>query len=198
MLNKTDEFDCDECLVKDAQSGDELAENLLIENYKEVVLKISRHYFLIGGEMEDLVQEGMIGLYKAIKNYKVGNNTSFKTFASLCINRQIQTAITRANAKKNTTLSNALSLASDIEDESEESIYLMSEDLPINKLIEKEDMANLLEKITKTLSKKESKVLALYLKGMTYTEIAKTLDITNKSVDNALSRIKQKLKFLNN
>ena len=197
MLNLKYQNYTDERLVEDAQKGDEIAENLLFENYKDLVIKISRHYFLIGGDLEDLVQEGMIGLYKAIKNYKANNISAFKTFASLCINRQIQTAIKRANTKKNISLSTAIPLMKSEDEDEEDSAFLLSEeDMPIEKLIEKENIEGLVLQIEKTLSKKENEVLKLYLSGLSYTEIAEKLNINSKSVDNALSRIKQKLSFL--
>ena len=189
----------DEELVCKAKLGDENAENELLELYKGLVVKLARSYFILGGEMEDIVQEGMIGLYKAIKGYDKKKNASFKTFATMCIKHQIQSAIKVANAKKNSPLSNSVSLQSFSENSDDDDFLpanLIFQVSPDEKIINKERYKNLLEEIRKMLSEKEMKVLRLYLKGYTYKEIGKILKMPYKSIDNSLSRIKTKLRSL--
>lgn len=189
----------DEELVYKAKLGDENAENELLELYKGLVVKLARSYFILGGEMEDIVQEGMIGLYKAIKGYDKKKNASFKTFATMCIKHQIQSAIKVANAKKNSPLSNSVSLQSFSENSDDDDFLpanLIFQVSPDEKIINKERYKNLLEEIRKMLSEKEMKVLRLYLKGYTYKEISNILGTSEKSIDNSLSRIKSKLKKL--
>ncbi len=186
----------DEELVSLSRNGSEKAENELLERYKDTVMKISRGYFIIGGELEDIVQEGMIGLYKAIKNFKTDKNATFKTFAITCIKHQIQTAIKKANTKKNLPLSNSVSLQSFSENEEEEflPVNLIFQVSPDEKIIGRENYKDLIETIKQTLSKKEFEVLKYYLHGYSYKEIAEFLGLNQKSIDNSLSRIKNKLK----
>lgn len=189
----------DEELISQVKSGKLNAESVLLERYKDLVVKIARSYFIVGGEMEDIVQEGMIGLYKAIKRYDDKKNASFKTFAITCIKHQIQTAIKRANTKKNAPLSNSVSLQSFSENSDDDDflpVNLIFQVSPDEKIINKERYKNLLEEIRKMLSEKEMKVLRLYLKGYTYKEIGKILKMPYKSIDNSLSRIKTKLRSL--
>lgn len=189
----------DETLASKANLGDEKAENEIFERYKGLVVKIARSYFILGGEMEDIVQEGMIGLYKALKGYDKKKNASFKTFATMCIKHQIQSAIKVANAKKNSPLSNSVSLQSFSENSDDEDflpVSLIFQISPDEKVINKENYQNLLENIKKMLSDKEFQVLKYYLKGYTYKEISNILETSEKSIDNSLSRIKSKLKKL--
>ena len=189
----------DETLASKANLGDEKAENEILERYKGLVVKIARSYFILGGEMEDIVQEGMIGLYKALKGYDKKKNASFKTFATMCIKHQIQSAIKVANAKKNSPLSNSVSLQSFSENSDDDDflpVNLIFQVSPDEKIINKEDYRNLLENIKKMLSEKELQVLKYYLKGYTYKEISNILGTSEKSIDNSLSRIKSKLKKL--
>ncbi len=189
----------DETLASKANLGDEKAENEILERYKGLVVKIARSYFILGGEMEDIVQEGMIGLYKALKGYDKKKNASFKTFATMCIKHQIQSAIKVANAKKNSPLSNSVSLQSFSENSEDEDflpVSLIFQISPDEKVINKENYQNLLENIKKMLSDKEFQVLKYYLKGYTYKEISNILETSEKSIDNSLSRIKSKLKKL--
>ena len=189
----------DETLASKANLGDEKAENEILERYKGLVVKIARSYFILGGEMEDIVQEGMIGLYKALKGYDKKKNASFKTFAIMCIKHQIQSAIKVANAKKNSPLSNSVSLQSFSENSDDEDflpVSLIFQISPDEKVINKENYQNLLENIKKMLSDKEFQVLKYYLKGYTYKEISNILETSEKSIDNSLSRIKSKLKKL--
>ena len=158
----------DEELALQAKLGDEKAENILLEQYKSLVVKIARSYFILGGEMEDIVQEGMIGLYKAIKGYDNKKNASFKTFATMCIKHQIQSAIKTANAKKNAPLSNSVSLQSFSENSDDEDflpVNLIFQISPDEKIINREEYKTLLKNIKKMLCNKEMQVLKLYLKG---------------------------------
>lgn len=192
----------EEILLKSAQEGNEESIEKLFSVYKPLVNKIARSYFLTGGDIEDLVQEGMIGLFKAIKNFKQNKNTSFKTFATTCIKNQIQSAIRVASSEKNMILSTALSIEQPnvIDDEDEEIEIVLPSPLPKpdEKIENKENFKEIARKIISTLSQLELKILIDYLKGYNYNEIALKNKITKKSVDNALSRIKNKLSFLKN
>lgn len=191
----------DEELALKARQGDTKALNDLFSKYKNLVNKISRSYFLLGGEFEDIIQEGMIGLYKAIQNFSDNKNASFKTFASMCIKHQILSAIKVASSQKNMVLSSALPIAEQGEDEDEGALEIVlpsSLPQPDQTLFEKESIAELQEKIKKTLSPLEIKVLSLYLKGFSYNEISEKANMSKKSIDNALTRIKSKLQFIKN
>lgn len=187
----------DEELVEKIKKGDEQAENQLFKNYKDLVTKISRGYFIVGGELEDIVQEGMIGLYKAINGYNPQKEASFKTFAVLCIKHQIQSAIKKSLANKNKPLSSAVSLQS-FDKTSENMDYLplelVLEITPAERAIDKENFFALKQSIKDCLSSLEIKILNKYLQGYSYKEIATQLNISQKSIDNALTRIKIKLK----
>ena len=189
----------DEELSSLAQKGDENAVNELLSRYKSLINKISRSYFLVGGDIEDIIQEGMIGLYKAIMNYNGEKNASFKTFASTCIKNQIQSAIRIASSEKNKVLSTALSIQDQNLDEDEEEMEIIlpsSLPSPDDKILEKENVEEIFKIIKSTLSELEQNVLMLYLKGYNYNEISSKMNISKKSIDNALSRIKNKLSFL--
>lgn len=187
----------DEELIVATQNGDDAAENQLFERYKDLVTKISRGYFIVDGDIEDLIQEGMIGLYKAIKGFSSQKDASFKTFATICIKHQIQTAIKRASANKNKPLSSAVSLQS-FDKTSENMDYLplelVLEVTPAERAIDKENFFALKQSIKECLSEFEIKILKQYLQGYSYKEIASNLNISQKSIDNALSRIKSKLR----
>lgn len=187
----------DEELVEKTHLGDEKAETELFEKYKDLVTKISRGYFIVGGDLEDLVQEGMIGLYQAIKGYKNGKDATFKTYAIVCIKHRIHGAIKKALAKKNLPLSTALSFQSfDKDKESEDylPLELVLDTTPVEHAIDKENMFALKQNIKDSLSAFEIKVLNLYLFGYSYAEIANKLEIPKKSIDNALLRIRSKLR----
>ncbi len=189
----------DEELVIKAKAGDANAMNDILERHKSLVNKISRSYFLLGGDIEDIIQEGMIGLYKAIQGFEPNKSASFKTFATTCIKHQIISLVKKASSQKNTILSNALPITEQNEDDEEgllEIILPSTLPQPDDKVIERESLTELQEKIKKLLSPLEIKVLSLYLQGFSYQEIAKKGDISKKSIDNALSRIKYKLAFL--
>ena len=174
-------------LIKSAKT-DELAMEKLLTTYKPLVSKIARQYFLIGGEIDDLVQEGMIGLYKAIKTFDQTKEASFKTFASLCVTRQVQSAIRKATTEKSKVF---LEL---IDDEILSSLDVLSDsENPEEKAISKQKGEFLNKEIHNRLSDFEYEVLKKYFSGMSYENIANECEVSKKSVDNALSRIRAKL-----
>ncbi len=186
-------------IVERAKEGDERALNYILRKYSNLVRYKARSYFLIGAEYDDLIQEGMIGLFKSIKDFKAGNKTSFKSFAELCITRQIITAIKNATRQKHIPLNCYISLNEQLYS-NEETSYPLFEILKIKELndpeqlvISSEEIEGIKEVFEKFLSKLETSVLSLYMKGKTYIEIARTLNLKVKSVDNALQRIKRKL-----
>lgn len=182
----------DEQLALLAQQGNSNAELELFNKYRSLINKCSRGYFLIGGDIEDLVQEGMIGLYKAIKNYSADKAATFSTFASLCIRRQIQSAVRNASAKKNKALSSAVPIMN--EDSDDTGVYLIADgESPDSILIHRQTSQAIFEELKKLLSPLEYDVLKYYLSGLSYQQIASKTKQTKKSIDNALSRIKKKL-----
>lgn len=170
-----------------SKNDEQSVENLLNE-YKPLVSKIARQYFLMGGEIDDLIQEGMIGLYKAINSFDKTKNATFKTFATLCVKRQIQTAVKKSLSLKN-------SLFHELFDDSILDIIdtPSAKENPEEKAISKEKYEFIKTEINQRLSGFEKDVLKKYLSGMSYENIAKSLSVTRKSVDNALSRIRIKL-----
>lgn len=192
----------DEELVKEMKSGEVGAEEELFSRFKPMVSSVARSYFLLGSELDDLIQEGMIGLYKACQNYSQNSSASFKTFAYLCIKRQIQSAVKHANRQKNKILNSYVSLDSQggykTGEGEEEALLILSSSIltPDDEMIEKENYEEILDKIKRALSPLELKVLTLYLKGNSYQNISKVVGKNTKSVDNSLHRIKNKLEFL--
>lgn len=189
----------EEELVFQAQNKNEDAMNQLLSTYKSLVNKIARSYFLVGGDMEDIVQEGMIGLYKSITHFDSQKNASFKTFASTCIKHQIQSAVKIASSEKNKVLSQAHPFTEEFNQEDDEEIELLIPSnlpSPDDKVIENEKLNEIYLLIRENLSELEKKILALYLKGYSYNEISEIAGISKKSIDNGLSRIKNKLSFL--
>lgn len=194
----------DEALVQLAQTGDEAAQEFLLDKYKSLVRARSRAYFLIGADSEDIIQEGMIGLYKAVRDYQEERNASFRSFAELCINRQMITAIKAATRQKHQPLNSYVSLNKPIYEAESEQTYLDFLQSTSSALLNPETLfigqenKNILEdQMMKSLSTFETRVLVLYLQGRSYFEIAHALDKPEKSVDNALQRVKKKLeKFL--
>jgi RNA polymerase sporulation-specific sigma factor len=188
----------DENIIELVHSGESEALDYLIQKYRNFVRAKARSYFLIGADREDIVQEGMIGLYKAIRDYKEDKLTSFKAFAELCITRQIITAIKTATRQKHIPLNSYISLDKPIYDE--ESDRTLMDVLtgakilnPEELIINREKYVNIEGKITELLSDLERKVLALYLDGQSYQEISEELNRHVKSIDNALQRVKRKL-----
>lgn len=191
----------DEQMVAAARNGDDDAVDFLLEKYKGLVRKKARSLYLIGGDKDDLMQEGMIGLYKAIRSYDSEKNVSFYNFASLCITRQLYTVIKASNRQKNIPLNTYISLyapAVGSDEENGDSFFVdgWAEDEQANPediVIDRENTLSLEQKLNTRLSKMERGVLQLFLSGMVYTEIAKTMGKSPKSIDNALQRIRKKL-----
>ena len=188
---------CDEKLAILAQQGDQKAMEFLLEKYKNLVCAKSHSFYIAGDSYEDLVQEGMIGLFQAIRDFDAKKNVSFLAFASICIRRRLISALKSANTKKNIPLNTYISLSNPIKDDKEgrtlgEVIEVSSVD-PEEIFIAEENEKNVWNKIDATLSLLERKVLLEYLQNQSYEEIAETLSIPKKSVDNAMQRIKQKL-----
>lgn len=188
----------DEELVALSQRGDGAAMEALLNKYKNFVRTKARSYFLIGADHEDIVQEGMIGLYKAIRDFKSEKLTSFRAFAELCVTRQIITAIKTATRQKHIPLNSYVSLNKPIYDEESDRTLLdvISEDVPSDPeamLIDREDLSFIEGRIGEMLSDLEKRVLVLYMEGKSYVEISQEMGRHVKSVDNALQRIKRKL-----
>ena len=187
----------DEQLLDIIKNGDNKPVDYLINKYKNLVKVRSRAYFMMGADTEDIIQEGMIGLYKAIRDYKKTDAT-FQTFAKICIDRQVMTAIKTANRKKDLPLNSYLSLNMLVYDEENEITYIdkLEESKILNPeeiIIDKENVKTLQQKINQNLSDLEKQVLQLYLKGRSYATIAKKLDKDEKSIDNAIQRIRKKI-----
>ncbi len=181
----------DEELILRMRSGEPGISDYLMEKYKWLVRQKVREMFLVGGEQDDLIQEGMIGLFKAVRDYRPDKETSFQTFARLCIDRQLYTAIKTQNRQKHLPLNTYISLSTEGEE-----IRLWdgrSED-PEKILLEQESARLLRKKIWASLSRLETQVLESYLEGAGYSVIAEKIGKTPKSVDNALRRIRTKIK----
>lgn len=189
----------DEELVALYHAGDGKAADRLVDKYKNLVRMKARAFFLTGADNDDLLQEGMIGLYKAIRDYNPDKDTVFMTFASLCIGRQIRTAMTSYNRRKNSPLNTYISLDTPVTDEMGDDARLgdviPSEDElnPEALLIDKEQSERFIKTLYGSLSKLELRVLELYREGLSYAEIAAHLDKTTKAVDNAIQRIRSKI-----
>lgn len=188
----------DEDLIQNIKSGDNDALNYLINKYKEVVnMKVSR-YFIVGAEREDIMQEGLIGLYKAIRNYDDDKQNSFKSFANLCIERQLITAIKSSNRQKHMPLNSYLSLNMSAYDEEDDntSIYEVFDanlvEDPLDTITKMEYYKSVESVIEKSLSDFERQVLTELINGNSYVSIAEKLDAPVKSVDNAIQRIRKK------
>lgn len=185
-------------IVDRAQQGDKEAEQFLLKKYRKNVLMRSRSYYLVGGDNEDLIQEGMIGLLKAIWDYRPDRATQFSTFANLCIERQIQTAISSANRQKHSPLNNSVSIYAAVSEEEPQNIIIdrlaaKKNVEPGAELIQEEELEQLITDVKRELSDFEKKVLSYYIQGASYFEISKSLSCGNKAVDNALQRIRKKI-----
>lgn len=189
----------DEQIITQIKQGDESALSYLIEKYKELVnIKVGK-YFMLGAEREDIVQEGMIGLFKAIKSYNPEKQNSFKSFANICVERQLISAIKTSNRQKHMPLNSYLSLNTAAYDNNEEdSVELIDtfdsktvED-PLETITKKEYYEEVQSAVNKSLSKFEKQVLERFIKGDSYVKIAEKLDSPVKSVDNAIQRIRKK------
>ena len=196
-LEKYEQLSDDEVALL-AQGGDGQALVYLLDKYKNFVRARARSYFLIGADHEDIVQEGMIGLYKAIRDYREDKLKSFRAFAELCITRQIITAIKTATRQKHIPLNNYVSLNRPIYDEDSDRTLLdvITEEAPSNPeemLINREDLSVIEGRIGQMLSELEKEVLVRYMEGKSYVEISEEMGRHVKSIDNALQRIKRKL-----
>ena len=190
----------DEEVIDIAKTGNKQALDYLINKYKDLVNLRVNKYFMIGAEKEDIIQEGLIGLFKAIKSYKPGMQNSFRTFASICIERQLITAIKTSNRQKHIPLNSYLSLnmnAYDSEQSDSDTTLLeiynnATVEDPLETLTKKEYYNHIENAIENALSDFEKKVLFRYIKGESYNKIAEELDTPVKSIDNAIQRIRKK------
>lgn len=199
LLDKYDDYS-DEELIRRIRSGtcDEIGEmtDHLMQKYKPLVLKKSNQLFLIGGESEDLIQEGMIGLFKAVCDYREDRDASFFRFAQICINRQIYSALAASNRKKHSPLNTYISLSEKKQEddmELEEKLVDHCKENPEKMFLEREFWEEFQRKLLDSLSSMERQVLSLYVDGNSYTRIAELMGKSPKSIDNALSRIRQKI-----
>lgn len=190
----------DEELLQRLRGGDPLAEETLYARYKQIVRSKARTYFLVGADREDIIQEGMIGLYKAVVDYQFDRQVSFRAFAELCITRQIITAIKSATRKKHIPLNTYISFNRSVFDGDNERPLIdvltstrISD--PEEVLIGRENYAAVADSIQNSLSKLERSTLEWYLLGYSYQQIAEGLQISTKSVDNAIQRVKKKLEL---
>lgn len=189
----------DKQLIALIKSGDKIAIDFLIEKYKDLVNKKVGKYFMIGAEKEDIIQEGMIGLFKAIQSFDSTKQNSFKTFANLCIERQLITAIKTSNRQKHMPLNSYLSLSSSAYNNEEDGDTSMIEffdshttEDPLETITKKEYYKKVENTIDKSLSTFEKQVLQRFIKGESYLTIAEQLNSPVKSVDNAIQRIRKK------
>ena len=185
----------DEELVERIRAGETSCMDILIERYKRQVRNQARTLYLIGGDSDDLIQEGMLGLFKAIRDYRPEKEVSFEAFAKLCISRQLYSAVQAAGRQKHVPLNTYVELSDQLDTQEDGPQGKSPEEL----LIDRENIEGLRKEIWKVLSPMEKKILQFYLEGESYTEIAAGLNRSPKSVDNALQRIRRKLKkFLAN
>jgi RNA polymerase sigma-H factor len=187
-------------LIALAKQGNADAYHRLVRRYYGFVRLKASSYFLAGGDSDDLIQEGLVGLYKAIRDYRSDRESSFRNFAELCITRQIITAVKTATRNKHTPLNQYVSFASTPSGDSGENDSTLDEMLPgssvhdpVNQVISSEELQALVACLSTALSDLESRVLALYLDGHSYEEVGRRLDCDCKTVDNALQRVKRKV-----
>ena len=192
-MNKSDEE-----LIRMMRDGDKGIVDYLMVKYKNLVRKKAGALFLIGADKDDLIQEGMIGLFKAIRDYQEEKESSFYHFAELCISRQMYTAMEASQRKKHAPLNSYISLYEESEGEDQmplsEVLQSLSNGNPEDMMIDQENLAAFQSKIEECLSEMEKQVLALTLQGLDYQQIAQIMDKPPKSIDNALQRMKGKLK----
>lgn len=187
----------DEELIQKLREGDERIMDYILEKYKPLVLRKANAMFLIGGDTDDLIQEGMIGLFKAIRDYRSDRETSFFHFAELCINRQLYSAVEASNRKKHVPLNTYVSFYSPTTEEGKslaETLLTDQMDDPEQLVIEQENFTAFWEQLREQLSALERQVLDAYLEGKNYRQIAEELGKSPKTIDNALSRIKGKIR----
>ena len=181
----------DETLILRYQNGEVAVQDYLLEKYKDLVRRRARAMYLMGQDTDDLIQEGMIGLFKAVRDYQPGRSASFLTFATLCVDRQLITAVQNSNRQKNIPLNFAVPL----EPEGEIGSFSprLQEENPEAIIIDQENRADLEQLISEELSPMEKEVLEHYLSGETYTSIGEQMGRSAKSIDNALQRIRRKI-----
>lgn len=185
----------DEKLIEMYRAGDSGIINFICEKYKPLVLKNAKPLFMAGAENEDLIQEGMIGLFSAIGDYDISSEVTFFHFANICIRNHMLKAIEASNRKKNAPLNSYLPIYQDEDESGSEELYTNGSN-PESLFIEAENANTLVDEMMKLLSPMEKEVFSLYLQGLNYKEIAETLNKTDKSIDNTLTRIKSKAKKL--
>lgn len=190
----------DEELIVLLRDGETQITDYIIEKYKDLVRRKTKSMYILGADHDDLLQEGMIGLFKAIRDYDAGRDASFYTFAELCITRQVYTAVQASNRKKHSFLNTYVSFYEGKDAKDDEPLELIqalvSNDTrnPEEMVIDRENLEHLENCIEQELSPFEKQVLELYLTGMSYTEIARVLGKTDKATDNAMQRVKAKIK----
>lgn len=189
----------DDELIERSRKGDRISTNELMERYKAMVASKAASMYIQGADENDLIQEGMIGLFSALQDYDFGRDASFATFADLCVSRQLYTAVTASNRMKHWPLNHAVSIDGETDKNSETGLIvdLVNKTLqqtPEEQMIDQENVDRIIHFLRTGLSEFEKKVLDLHLMGMPYAKIAGVLNTTEKSVDNALQRIKSKLK----
>ncbi|MCI8587156.1 MAG: RNA polymerase sporulation sigma factor SigH [Clostridia bacterium] len=188
----------DEKLIENIEANDQNALNCLIKRYNEIVYMKANKFFMVGAEKEDMIQEGMIGLYKAVKSYNLDKQNSFKTFANMCIERQLITAVKNSNRQKHIPLNSSVSLNASAYEEDDNSVSIMeiletkSVEDPSDIIANKEYYKYIETKINESLSDFEKQVLEQYKKGQSYVDIATKLNSKVKSVDTAIQRIRKK------
>ena len=189
------EINSDEMLIHQCRLGDQAALDTIMNKYKPLVIKKARSMFLIGGETEDLFQEGMIGLFKAVRDFELDKSVSFYTFSKLCIERQIYSAVTTAGRMKHSPLNGYISLSQTDDFERDEHLRHLGDVFlnPEEAFLDRERMDMIREELSKKLSPLESNVFKWFMEGYSYAQIAKVLGKKEKSIDNALHRIKSKL-----
>jgi len=183
-------------LLSMAEAGDRVAEDQLALRYTRLVKICSRPFFLVGGDGEDLIQEGMLGLLSAIREFDLSMNTTFKTYAEVCVKRRIYSAIKSASRKKHEPLNDRVSFDDVLSDESKSSAVSYGEAYrrtPEEQVLGREGADEIIKTYSRCLSKFEVEILNLYLGGLSYSEIAEICGKTEKSVDNAVQRIRRKL-----
>ena len=187
----------DEELIDRIRQGESQITDYIMEKYKNLVRKKAKSMYILGADNDDLIQEGMIGLFKAVRDYDAGRDASFYTFADLCVSRQMYNAVQASRREKHAPLNSYISLYEDMAETEEDGAMELASNIETNPeqiFIDKENVAQIEAIIEKELSSFEKQVLDLYITGMAYSQIAKVLGRDEKSTDNALQRLKTKLR----
>ncbi len=191
-MNKYEQY-TDEQLIEMWHEGEQNVMDYLIDKYKSMVRQKARVLFLVGGDQDDLIQEGMIGLFKAIQDYRPDKEASFWTFAQLCVDRQIYRAIQSSNRRKHQPLNGYVPMHGEEWEVEERTVFQQS---PESMMIDQENAKQAEALILRQLSKMEAEVLRLYMDGNNYLEIAEQLGKSPKTIDNAIQRIRRKVKMV--